>query len=159
MPRTTLALTSFVSGELGAKLDGRTDFNKYATGAKTLENFLIHPQGAATRRVGTQFIAEVKDSTKKTRLIPFEFSTVQTYVLEFGNQYMRVYKDKGQVLSSGVAFEISTPYLEAELFDIKFAQSADVMYICHPNHTARKLSRTGHTAWTLTEIEYLDHTL
>ena len=40
MPRTTLALTSFVSGELGAKLDGRTDFNKYATGAKTLENFL-----------------------------------------------------------------------------------------------------------------------
>jgi len=154
MPRTTLALTSFVSGELGAKLDGRTDFNKYATGAKTLENFLIHPQGAATRRVGTQFIAEVKDSTKKTRLIPFEFSTVQTYVLEFGNQYMRVYKDKGQVLSSGVAFEISTPYLEAELFDIKFAQSADVMYICHPNHTARKLSRTGHTAWTLTEIEF-----
>ena len=60
MPRTTLALTSFVSGELGAKLDGRTDFNKYATGAKTLENFLVHPQGSATRRVGTQFIAEIK---------------------------------------------------------------------------------------------------
>ena len=39
MPRTTLALTSFVSGELGAKLDGRTDFAKYNTGAKTLENF------------------------------------------------------------------------------------------------------------------------
>ena len=99
MPRTTLALTSFVSGELGAKLDGRTDFNKYATGAKTLENFLVHPQGAATRRVGTKFIAEVKDSSKKTRIIPFEFSTVQTYILEFGDQYMRVYKDQGQVLS------------------------------------------------------------
>ncbi len=156
MPRTTLALTSFVSGELGAKLDGRTDFTKYNSGAKTLENFLIHPQGSATRRVGTQFIAEVKDSSKKTRLIPFEFSTVQTYVLEFGNQYMRVYKDKGQVVSGGSAFEISTPYLEAELFDIKFAQSADVMYICHPNHAARKLARTGHTAWTLTEIDFTD---
>ena len=101
MPRTTLALTSFVSGELGAKLDGRTDFAKYSTGAKTLENFLVHPQGSATRRVGTQFVAEVKNSAAKTRLIPFEFSTVQTYVLEFGNQYMRVYKDKGQVLSGG----------------------------------------------------------
>ena len=157
MPRTTLALTSFVSGELGAKLDGRTDFNKYNTGAKTLENFLIHPQGAATRRVGTQFIAEVKNSAAKTRLIPFEFSTIQTYVLEFGNQYMRVYKDKGQVLrSGGSAFEISTPYLTAELFEIKFAQSADVMYICHPNHAARKLSRTGHTSWTLTEIDFTD---
>lgn len=154
MPRTTLALTSFVSGELGSKLDGRTDFAKYNTGAKTLQNFLIHPQGSATRRVGTQFIAEVKDSSKKTRLIPFEFSTTQTYILEFGDQYMRVYKDKGQVLSSGVPFEISTPYLEAELFEIKFAQSADVMYICHPNHAVRKLSRTGHTAWSLDEIEF-----
>ena len=156
MPRTTLALTSFVSGELGAKLDGRTDFNKYNTGAKTLENFLIHPQGAATRRVGTQFIAEVKDSSKKTRIIPFEFSTVQTYVLEFGNTYMRVYKDKGQVLSGGSAFEISTPYLEAELFEIKFAQSADILYITHPNHAVRKLSRTGHTSWTLTECSFTD---
>ena len=61
MPRTTLALTSFVAGEFSPKLDGRTDFDKYSSGVKKLENFLIHPQGAATRRVGTQFIAEVKD--------------------------------------------------------------------------------------------------
>ena len=154
MPRTTLALTSFVSGEFSPKLDGRTDFDKYNSGCKTLENFLVHPQGAATRRVGTQFIAEVKDSTKKTRLIPFEFSTEQTYVLEFGNQYIRFYKDKGQITSGGSAYEISSPYLEAELFEIKYAQSADVMYICHPNHAVRKLSRTGHTSWTLTEVDF-----
>jgi len=145
MARTTLALTSFVSGELGSKLDGRTDFDKYRTGCKTLENFLVHPQGAATRRVGTQFISEVKTSANKTRLIPFEFSTTQTYILEFGNQYIRFYKDKGQILSGGSAYEIASPYLTAELFEIKFAQSADVLYICHPNHAVRKLSRTGHT--------------
>jgi len=156
MPRTTLALTSFVSGEFSAKLDGRTDFAKYQTAAKTLQNFIVHPQGAATRRVGTQFINEVKDSSKKTRLIPFEFSTTQTYILEFGNQYIRFYKDKGQILSGGSAYEISSPYLEAELFDIKFAQSADVMYIVHPNHETSKLSRTGHTSWTLTEVDFVD---
>ena len=156
MPRTTLALTSFVSGELSAKMDGRTDFDKYSSGVKTMENFLVHPQGAATRRVGTQFIAEVKDSTKKTRLIPFEFSTTQTYILEFGDQYIRFFKDKGQILSGGSAYEISTPYLEAELFDIKFAQSADVMYIVHPNHETNKLSRTGHTSWTLDEVVFTD---
>ena len=156
MPRTTLALTSFVSGEFSAKMDGRSDFDKYSSGTKTLENFLIHPQGAATRRVGTQFIAEVKDSSKKTRLIPFEFSTTQTYVLEFGDQYIRFYKDKGQILSGGSAYEISTPYLEAELFDIKFAQSADVMYIVHPNHETNKLSRTGHTSWSLDEVVFTD---
>jgi len=154
MPRTTLALTSFVSGEFSAKMDGRTDFEKYSSGVKTMENFLVHPQGAATRRVGTQFIAEVKDSSKKVRLIPFEFSTEQTYILEFGDQYIRFYKDKGQILSGGVAYEIASPYLEAELFDIKFAQSADVMYICHPNHDVRKLSRTGHTSWTLTTVSF-----
>ena len=156
MPRTTLALTSFVSGEFSSKLDGRTDFAKYQTSCKTLENFLIHPQGAATRRVGTQFISEIKDSTKKTRLIPFEFSTTQTYILEFGNQYIRFYKDKGQILSGGSAYEISSPYLEAELFDIKFAQSADVMYLVHPNHETSKLSRTGHTSWSLDEVEFTD---
>ena len=156
MPRTTLALTSFVSGEFSPKMDGRTDFEKYSSGAKTLENFLVHPQGAATRRVGTQFIAEVKSSAAKTRLIPFEFSTTQTYILEFGNNYIRFFKDKGQILSGGSAYEISTPYLTAELFDIKFAQSADVMYITHPNHEVMKLSRTGHTSWTLTEVEFTD---
>ena len=156
MPTTTLALTSFVSGEFSAKMDGRSDFDKYSSGTKTLENFLIHPQGAATRRVGTQFIAEVKDSTKKTRLIPFEFSTTQTYILEFGDQYIRFYKDKGQILSGGSAYEISTPYLEAELFDIKFAQSADVMYIVHPNHETNKISRTGHTSWSLDEVVFTD---
>ena len=156
MPRTTLALTSFVSGEFGNKLTGRTDFDKYQSAAKTMENFLVHPQGAATRRVGTQFIAEVKSSAAKTRLIPFEFSTTQTYILEFGNNYIRFFKDKGQILSGGSAYEISSPYLTAELFDIKFAQSADVMYITHPNHEVMKLSRTGHTAWILTEVEFTD---
>ena len=156
MPRTTLALTSFVSGEFSPKMDGRTDFEKYSSGAKTLENFLVHPQGAATRRVGTQFIASVKTASEKTRLIPFEFSTTQTYILEFGNNYIRFFKDKGQILSGGSAYEISTPYLTAELFDIKFAQSADVMYITHPNHEVMKLSRTGHTSWTLTEVEFTD---
>ena len=92
MPRTTLALTSFTAGELSAKMDGRTDFEKYQSGCKTLENMLVHPQGAATRRVGTQFISEVKDSSAKTRLIPFEFSTTQTYMLEFGNLYIRFFK-------------------------------------------------------------------
>jgi hypothetical protein len=156
MPRTTLALTSFVSGEFGNKLTGRTDFDKYNSAAKTMENFLVHPQGAATRRVGTQFIASVKTAAAKTRLIPFEFSTTQTYMMEFGNNYIRFFKDKGQIVDSGSAYEISTPYLTAELFDIKFAQSADVMYLVHPNHEVMKLSRTGHTAWTLTEVAFTD---
>jgi hypothetical protein len=154
MARVAVQLTNFTGGELSPRLDGRNDLTKYASGCKTLENMVVYPHGSAARRSGTSFVAEVKDSTKKTRLIPFEFSTTQTYMLEFGDQYIRFYKDNGQILSGGSAYEIASPYLEAELFEIKYAQSADVMYICHPNHEVSKLSRTGHTAWTLTEVDF-----
>ena len=154
MARVAAQLTNFTGGELSPRLDGRNDLTKYSSGCKTLENFIVYPHGAAARRPGTTFISEVKTSAKKTRLIPFEFSTTQTYILEFGDQYIRIYKDQGQVQSGGSAVEIATPYLEAELFELKFAQSADVMYICHPNHEVEKLSRTSHTAWTLTDVAF-----
>ena len=148
MPRSTFAYTNFTAGELSPRLDGRTDLQKYFQGCKTLQNMVIHPHGGATRRPGTKFIAETK-SSGEARLIPFEFSTTQTYVLEFGNTYMRVYKDGGQVLNSGTVVEISTPYSAAEANELKFTQSADVLFIVHPSHQPRKLSRTSHTSWTL----------
>ena len=164
MARVAVELTNFTGGELSPRLDGRNDIAKYNSGCKTLENMIVYPHGSASRRSGTQFVAEVKDSTKKTRLISFEFSTVQTYILEFGDQYIRFYKDNGVILDGGSPYEISSPYLEAELFDIKFAQSADTMYICHPNHNPRKLTRTGHTNWTLTNDviingPFMDHNI
>jgi len=164
MARVAVQLTNFTGGELSPRLDGRNDLQKYPTGCKTLENMIVYPHGSAARRSGTQFVAEVKDSSKDTRLIPFEFSTTQTYMLEFGNQYIRFYKDNGQILSGGSAYEISSPYLETELFDIKYAQSADVMYICHPSHPVKKLSRTGHTSWSLVDDiiangPFMDHNI
>ena len=164
MARVAVQLTNFTGGELSPRLDGRNDLQKYPTGCKTLENMIVFPHGSAARRSGSQFVAEVKDSSKETRLVPFEFSTTQTYMLEFGNQYIRFYKDNGQILSGGSAYEIASPYLEAELFDIKYAQSADVMYLCHPNHPVKKLARTGHTSWTLTSVEFtngpfMDHNI
>ena len=154
MARVAAQLTNFTAGELSPRLDGRNDLAKYSAGCATVENMVIYPHGAAARRPGTQYVASVKTPAAKTRLIPFEFSTEQTYILEFGNQYIRFYRNNGQIESSGSAYEISTPYLTAELFDIKFAQSADVMYITHPNHQTRKLSRTGHTSWTLAAVEF-----
>ena len=154
MARVAAQLSNFTAGELSPRLDGRNDLAKYSAGCATVENMVIYPHGAAARRPGTTFIAEVKTSSAKTRLIPFEFSTTQTYIIELGNQYMRFYRDNGQILSSGSPFEISTPYLTDELFDIKFAQSADVMYITHPSHPVKKLSRTGHTSWTLVSCNF-----
>ena len=154
MARVAAQLSNFTAGELSPRLDGRNDLAKYSAGCATVENMVIYPHGAAARRPGTTYVAEVRDSSKSTRLIPFEFSTTQTYILEFSDQKIRFYRDNGQILSSGSPYEITSPYLEAELFDIKFAQSADIMYITHPSHKTRKLSRTGHTSWSLAEVDF-----
>ena len=234
MARVSTALTNFTGGQLSDRMEGRTDFQKYFSGCKTLENFIVQPHGSVTRRPGTTFAAEVKTSSLKTRLIPFEFSTEQSYALEFGNNYIRFYKDNGAVLeanktitgitqanpgvvtsathgfangdtvvitgvvgmtqvngkrfkvasvatntfqlqdidgnnvnttsyttytSGGIAnrvYTLTTTYLTADLFNIKYAQSADVMYLCHPDYSVKKLSRTGHTSWTITEVDFTD---
>tara|TARA_B100000287_G_scaffold435643_1_gene505254 strand:+ start:10087 stop:13047 length:2961 start_codon:yes stop_codon:yes gene_type:complete len=154
MPKAAPAFTGFTAGQLSPRMDGRTDFDKYYQGCKTLDNFLVHPHGGASRRPGAIFVAEVKDHTKAVRLIPFEFNVTQTYMLEFGEYYIRFYKDGGTITSGGNPYEISTPYTESDLDEIKFTQSADVMYICHPEYPVKKLTRTDHTAWTLTDVEF-----
>jgi hypothetical protein len=94
---TTLAQRSFAGGEIAPALYARTDTAKYATGLRTLRNFFVMRHGGAASRPGTTFVAEVKDSTKAVRLIPFVFNASQTYVLEFGDLYMRVHKNGVQL--------------------------------------------------------------
>ncbi|MCH9050626.1 MAG: hypothetical protein IIA72_06040 [Proteobacteria bacterium] len=157
MARVSPIQTNFTAGELSPRLEGRVDISKYFNGARVLENMTIHPHGGASRRSGTRYVADVKDMTRKPRLIPFEFSTVQAYIVEAGHLYMRFFRNEGQIEDSpGVPTEIATPYAEADLFELEFAQSADVMYIVHPNYAPRKLERTSHTAWTLTVVDFAD---
>lgn len=200
--------SSFTAGELTPALHRRPDLEKYISGLKTCKNFFVHPHGGASNRAGTEFICEVKDSTKVTRLIEFAFNTEDTYALELGDQYIRVVRSGGQVLLSvtpsawadttayvvtdhvaqgGINYycklahtsvlandqpgtgtnwtdywhalttdivEIPTPFLEAELFEVKFVQSADVITICHPNHPPSELSRFAHDKWTLADISF-----
>ena len=99
MAKASPAFTNFTAGELSPRLDGRTDVGKYFNGCKKLQNFVVHPHGGASRRPGTIFVREVKNSAHNVRLIPFEFNVTQTYVLEFGDQYFRIHKDGGTVVS------------------------------------------------------------
>jgi len=147
--RLTPIVNSFSSGELSPRLMGRTDSPKYSAGCETMENFMALAHGGAKRRGGTRFINEVKNSAHTVRLIPFEYSVDQTYVLEFGNNYIRFYTNGGQVQSSGSTYEIATPYTHSQVNELQFAQNADVMWIVHPDHTPKKLTRLGHDNWTI----------
>ncbi len=151
----TLIQTNFTAGELSPRLAARVDFDKYQNGCAMLENFLIHPHGGASRRPGLRFIASVRDPGVRPRLLPFQFSTAQAYVLEFGDTSLRFYMDGGQILlDTGDTYEISTPFAADELAGLGFCQSADVMYLTHAAHPPQKLSRTGHTAWTIGPVEF-----
>lgn len=97
---TTLRQLSLGAGELTPSLYFRTDTVKYQTGVRTMRNMFVMRHGGAASRPGTEFVAEVSDSTKTVRLIPFNFGLDQTYILEFGNLYMRVIKDGVNVFNT-----------------------------------------------------------
>jgi hypothetical protein len=88
---------SFAGGEIAPSLYARVDTVKYATGLRDCRNFFIPRHGSAVNRSGSEFVAEVKTSTLTVRLIPFVFNSSQTYVLEFGNLYMRVHQNGAQL--------------------------------------------------------------
>jgi PAS domain-containing protein len=157
---TIQTLPSTVSGEVTPRLLGRVDVGFWKRAAQTLENFVLWPQGPLQSRPGTQHLQAVKDSSKAVRNIAFIVSETVSYNLEVGDKYIRFYKEDtvtgpGRIENPpGTPVELVTPYLEAELFDIQVQQSIDVMYLVHPNHAPRKLTRFSDTTWTLTELVF-----
>lgn len=227
--------SSFNGGELSPRMAGRTDQEKYASGASLMQNFIPTIQGPLIRRGGFYYVNHTKDSTKRSWLLPFLFQVTGSYVLEFGDQTLRFYTNRGIVteatkaisgitlaspgvltitahgyatgdeifvssivgttqlngrffkvvvidanhvslqeyygtavntttytayVSGGTAariYTLATPYTVAELSDskgnlvLKTYQSADVMYMAHPNHPLQQLARLGNTNWTITK--------
>tara|TARA_R100000353_G_C6507182_1_gene195678 strand:+ start:61 stop:2079 length:2019 start_codon:yes stop_codon:yes gene_type:complete len=159
MAESSPILTNFTSGELSPRLNGRIDMEKYYNGASTINNFQVLMHGGLQKRSGTRYIAPIKTQTGSNsgaRLIPFVFSKTQAYILEFGHNYIRFFKDEGQITSGGSVYEISTTYTAAQIDQIEYVQSADVLYLVHDDHAPRKLSRTGHTSWTISDVDFFD---
>ncbi len=144
-------ITSFSAGETSPLLSGRTDLQKYYSGVRDCKNLVCLPQGPLTKRPGTKYIAATKTASLTIRVIPFEFSTDQAYIVEMGNEYMRFYANSAQIDTSS---EIATPYQTADLFEIQYIQSADTMYLVHNNYAPRVLTRTSSTSWTLTAVTF-----
>ena len=154
MPRVWPIQNQFTAGEISPRLHGRTDLAQYYQGCRTLQNWLVMPQGGITKRAGTRFVAEVRDHAHAPRLLPFVFGVEQAYVIELGHDgsvgYMRFLRDQGQILSAGAPVEITTPpWTGGQLLQVMFAQSADTMYLAHTGHPPKVLTRSSHTDWSL----------
>lgn len=228
MPQASVVQSNFSGGEFGKRFQGRIDAERHPTGLALCENWIVPLQGCAYRRPGTEFIAFAGDQIAPCYLVPFEFSTTQAYVLEFGHLYIRFYRNGDQIdatrtitgitkanpavvtstghgfvngqtvtisgvggmtqvnglsfivagatantyqlsgvnstaygtyTSGGTAtgiYTLDAPYVDVDLFEIRYAQSLDVLYLVHPLYAPRKLTRTAHDAWTLTTIDFQD---
>ena len=227
MARVSTIVTNFRAGELSPRLEGRIDLEKYNEGAQTIQNMMVLPQGGITRRPGSYYAGESKDGGK-VRLMNFEYSDEQAYVLEFGNNYIRFFKDGGiltetqnnitgatsanpvVVTSAGHGYsngdrvyitsvvgmtqinnreftvanattntfelsgidgtgfdtyssdgkvakivEVTTTYTASEVFEINYAQSADVLFLVHKSHAPAKLTRTTATSFTIEDIDFI----
>lgn len=205
---------SFAGGEIAPELYGRIDLDKYQTGLAQCVNFIALPHGPAQTRAGFRYVNEVKDSTKRTRLVPFSFSADQTAIIEMGAGYFRFHTNGGTVLEATKAitsiagnavnitshsystgqwvfiggrfyrvastptanqitvnnldgttgapsgttaarvYEVAHTYAEADLFDIHYVQSNDVLTFVHPSYPVKELRRTSATNWSFIDASF-----
>lgn len=148
--------SSFAGGELSPSMYGRTDIAKYDSGAATLRNFLVLRYGGAANRPGFKFIAQTYNN-KKAVLIPFMYSTDQNYIVEITAGRCRFYKD-GDIVrdDNGSPYSIENFFVNKDLEDaakIKYTQSADVLFIVHPEHAPMTLTRYGELDWRFERMD------
>lgn len=143
---------SFNNGEISPLLYDRVDYNKFTSSVKSGKNMFVHPQGGMSNRAGTKMLG--KANGEKVRLIPFEFSNTETYMIEFGDFYCRFYTTNGQVVTGeDLPYEIPSPFKTEDLDKIRYCQSGDVMYIAWGG-VPKTLTRYGHTDWKFEDYEY-----
>lgn len=237
MGRASAIQNAFNAGELSSLLLGRQDVDKYASGLYACLNAVPLTQGAWTRRPGMAYLHQTKHHNRVSRVIPFQYSVTQTYVLEFGHQYIRFFTSHGiltqtaqnitgitkanpavvtysgadtyangdRVFITGVVgmtqvnnrefivanvnagantfelqdsggtnvdssaydtytsggtvaeiFEVTTAFDETDVANIRVTQSADTLYIFHPDFPPQQLVRVSATSWTLSDIIFTD---
>jgi len=162
MPRFVDIQTNFSTGELDPLLRSRVDLAQYNNALSKATNVVVQPQGGLRRRPGLKYLAELPNSSTPSaangvRLVPFEFSVDDSYMLCFTPSRMYVFKDGVQItaINGGANDYLATSITGAMLSDICWTQSADTMIIVHPDLQPVKLVRGATNAdWTMTTITF-----
>lgn len=155
MSKADIIQTNFTAGEISKRLLGRVDIDKYRNGAETVRNCypLIH--GGLKTLECLRYNGAAKNADKKCRLIRFEFSKTEANIIELGDQYIRIWNaDRTQVMSGGFPYEISTIFLEAELFEIDYYGRADTLFFYHKNHPTQRLRRFAVDNWVIDDAPF-----
>lgn len=141
--------TAFTGGEISADVASRIDLDKYQVALLQAENALIRPYGAVKKRPGFLYCGNCKYPDKKAILVKFNFTATISYMLEFGDKYIRIWRN-GAYLN----IELATPYEAADLSRLRFVQSVDVLYIASGKYPVKKLMRYSENDWQFVDISW-----
>jgi hypothetical protein len=160
MSRAVTIQSNFTTGELDPLLKSRIDINQYYNALDKARNVLIQPQGGAIRRPGLEYVDTIPSAANPqdgVRLVPFEFSTTQSYMMLFVNNRMYVYKDKELVTNingSGNDY-LTTTISSSYLTNMDYAQSADTLIVVHEDMQPVEITRgASDSTWTITNITF-----
>ena len=160
MSRAVTIQTNFTTGEVDPLLKSRIDINQYYNALDQARNVLIQPQGGIERRPGLQFIFEVPSAANPQngmKLVPFEFSTTQSYMLLFVHNRMYIFKNKELVTninSSGNDY-LTTTIGSTVLATMDHTQSADTLIVVQEDMAPKKIVRGGsHSTWTISDLSF-----
>jgi hypothetical protein len=153
--------TNFSTGELDPLMRARVDLEQYNNALAKATNVLIQPQGGLRRRPGTKHILELPNTSTASagngvRLVPFQFSVADSYMLCFTHQRMYVIKNgvvQANINGSGNNY-LTTSITSDMVDDMCWTQSADTLIVVHPDLQPVRITRTSDTAWTATTITF-----
>ena len=152
MARIVQFQTNFSVGELDPLLRARTDLEQYKNALETAENVTIQPQGGAKRRPGTKFIYDFGSTFTKFKLIPFEFSVNDSYLLVVVTGRIYVFKDgvlQQNINSSGNDYIAVAAITAGVIDDLNFTQAVDTLILVHEDMEPQRLLRNSDTSWTV----------
>ena len=162
MPRFVDIQSNFSTGELDPLLRSRIELDQYNNALAKATNVLIQPQGGLRRRPGTKHILELPNTSTESagngvRLVPFQFSVSDSYMLCFTHQRMFVIKNGAVItaINGGANNYLTTSITSDMVDDICWTQSADTLIVVHPDLQPVKIVRGGTDAtWTATTITF-----
>jgi hypothetical protein len=147
-------ITDFSKGELSGRFEGRYDLADYYKSSRTLENMILLSMGGAQHIPGTVFLVEAFDQSNPCRLIPFEYSTTESFMIEMGisgtDAYYKIWKISDHTVSKVLTQFGADTWTAADLRKIKYKRAGNVMYFTHPGHAPHKLTFTSPGTWAVT---------
>lgn len=159
MSRIIQIQNDFTSGEMDPKLRARTDIAQYKSALTTAQNVTIQPQGGAKRRDGTKFITQLDaGAANAVRMVSFEFSVDDSYMLVFTPGRMYVFKNGALITninSSGNDYLSVAAFTAAILPEMNWVQSADTVILVHEDLPPYKIVRgASDSSWTASQLSF-----